>query len=139
MTMRALKYIDLVIVHCSATRPGQDIGVKDIRRWHKARGWDDVGYHYVITRDGLVENGRHLKVVGAHCRGKNRRSVGICLIGGINERGKPDANFTMTQYLALRALLVELEGTLPTKLKVAGHREFSSKACPSFDVHSLMA
>jgi N-acetylmuramoyl-L-alanine amidase len=88
------KKTDLLVVHCAATKASMDIGAKEIRRWHKDRGWDDIGYHYVIRRNGDVEIGRPENAVGAHVAGKNSTSVGICLVGGIDDAGKPKANFT---------------------------------------------
>jgi hypothetical protein len=75
-----------IVLHCSATRASQvNIGAKDIRRWHKDKGWADIGYHYVIKRDGTLEKGRALDAVGAHVEGHNSDSVGVCLVGGLND------------------------------------------------------
>src|SRR5688572_4775960 len=106
---------DLIVVHCSATDDSQDIGVKEIREWHtqpypKGRGWSDVGYHRVIRRDGTVEEGRPIQSVGAHVQGHNHRSVGICLVGGIeaDDKNRARDNFTAAQKEALRGLLIKL-------------------------------
>jgi len=88
-----MRIIDTVIVHCSATKPSMDIGVDVIRQWHMNKGWSDIGYHYVIRRNGAVELGRDLdkdgdvdEEIGAHAYGHNATSIGICLIGGVDDR-----------------------------------------------------
>lgn len=125
--------IDAIFVHCSATKPTQNIGVREIRQWHKEQGWLDVGYHYIIKRDGTVEAGRDESAVGSHAKGYNHNSIGVCLVGGIDGSGKFEANFTPAQMSALRSLLVTLlakyEGS-----KLMAHHEVAPKACPSFDV-----
>jgi len=133
-----------LVVHCAATKPSQDIGVAEIRQWHTdpapaGRGWSDVGYHYVIRRDGSVEQGRHDALVGAHVEGHNLTSVGICLVGGIDERGAPAANYTEAQWRSLHGLLVSLRSRFPTA-EICGHRDFPgvTKACPSFDVRAWL-
>jgi N-acetylmuramoyl-L-alanine amidase len=112
-----------------------DIGVDEIRQWHKAKKWDDVGYHYVIRRDGVVQAGRSLDFQGAHVQGHNHESIGLCLVGGINPAGVPDANFTAAQYASLESLVKLLLPRYPGAV-VRGHRDFPgvTKACPSFDV-----
>lgn len=143
---------DLLVVHCSATRPTQDIGVRDITQWHIQRGFDTVGYHYVIRRNGEVERGRPENAVGAHVRGHNVNSIGICLAGGVDNAGKPANNFTAAQFVALHQLLDELRKRYP-EARVLGHRDLSPdrngdgvispnefiKACPSFDVATWLA
>lgn len=128
-----------IFVHCSATKPTQDIGVREIRMWHKRdNGWLDIGYHFVIKRNGVIEDGRPVDVVGAHAYGHNGDSVAICLVGGINAQGKADANYTREQYEALSVLLRTLKDTYPNAA-IKGHRDVSDKDCPSFDVHSFIA
>ena len=83
-----MRNINEIIVHCAATPEGKDFTVADIRRWHKARGWSDIGYHYVVYRDGSVHKGRPVSKVGAHVRGRNRNTIGICYIGGVAKDGK---------------------------------------------------
>lgn len=136
-----MRPINKIIVHCAATKPSMDIGVEEIREWHRERGWGDVGYHYVIRRDGTIEKGRPVEVAGAHARGHNTDSIGICLVGGINEKGDPDANFTYYQYLSLYDLLDEMEEYYGEKVEVLGHRDLPgvSKACPCFDVRSFFS
>lgn len=122
-------------VHCSATPPHMDIGLKEIRQWHRQRGWVDVGYHFIIRRDGTREIGRPIDVVGAHVEGFNSNSVGICLVGGVNKAGKAENNFTPAQFAELAKLLIELRSLYPGII-VQGHRDFPKvkKDCPSFDV-----
>ena len=84
------RQIDEIIVHCSATREGRDFSAADIRRWHVAdRHFSDIGYHFVVRIDGSIEAGRPLRRPGAHCRAHNRRSVGVCYIGGLDRNGHP--------------------------------------------------
>lgn len=136
MTVQIMRFINKIIVHCSYTRPSQDIGVEDIRHWHvEENGWRDIGYHYVIRRDGSVETGRPITQAGAHTRGQNSSSIGICLVGGMSDDGMPDANFTVQQYQSLKSLI---EFKHPN-LAIFGHRDFSSKPCPCFDVRALLS
>lgn len=122
-----------LIVHCSATPAGRDVTASDIRRWHKEeRGFADIGYHFVVRLDGRVECGRPLAVVGAHCRGHNSRSVGVCYVGGIGSDGCPADTRTRVQREALSGLLTALRRRFPGA-SIHGHRDFAPKACPSFD------
>jgi N-acetylmuramoyl-L-alanine amidase len=131
-----------IVVHCAATPPDMDIGAKTIREWHtdpkpKGRGWSDIGYHYVIRRNGNIENGRHPDAKGAHVKGFNSQSVGICLIGGVNNSGKAENNFTAAQFKTLDRLLVVVSKMYPHAV-VVGHRDLDpNKECPSFDVSKL--
>ena len=84
-----MRKIDSIIVHCSATKAGQDFTAADIDRWHRERGFNGIGYHYVIRLDGRLEKGREIDLAGAHSKGWNERSVGICYIGGLDENGHP--------------------------------------------------
>ena len=134
-----MRTINLLIVHCSATKPFMDIGAVEIRKWHtdpkpKGNGWRDIGYHFVIRRDGTVEDGRPIDQVGAHVAGHNSDSIGICLVGGVDDAGVPAANFTPEQWKALEALLRVLRAKFP-KSTIHGHNEYAAKACPSFDVN----
>lgn len=131
-----MRAIDLVVIHASATPPDMDIGVTEIRRWHKGRGFVDVGYHYVIRRDGKLEEGRPLDQEGAHVRGHNAGSIGICLVGGTDadDRKLAEFNFTMPQMIWLADLLNRLAKDWPRAL-LRGHRDLdASKACPCFNV-----
>lgn len=145
-----MRQINLVVIHCSATRPNQDIGAYDIDIWHKNRGFAKIGYHYVITRDGQTQRGRHVSEVGAHVKGHNAKSIGICLVGGINDAGKAENNFTDKQFDALKELLVSLRQQFA--FSILGHRDLSPdldkdgvvekhewmKECPSFDVRTWL-
>jgi N-acetyl-anhydromuramyl-L-alanine amidase AmpD len=130
-----LREINSIWVHCTATKPSQDIGVKTVRSWHVRRGWSDIGYHFLIKRDGKIQKGRKIERAGAHTRGYNSTSVGIALVGGINEKGRPQFNFTKEQMVSLDHLATELCETYGIDAKkVRGHNEVSAKACPCFDV-----
>lgn len=136
-----MRQITHIIIHCSATTKRADIGAEDIRRFHKNRGWSDIGYHYVIRRNGKVELGRDLdkdgdidEETGAHAFGWNAHSLGICLVGGADWRGRGEANFTREQMVALAAFLVAKREEYPGVI-VIGHRDTgANKDCPSFDV-----
>ena len=142
-----------IIVHCTATPEGQDVSIESIRRDHKAQGWGDIGYHYVINRKGEVLNGRDVEYAGVHCKGHNQYSIGVAYIGGLeNKPGvpyskqKPKDTRTLKQKAALLNLLTELRKLYPYA-KIIGHRDTSPdlngngivepcefvKACPSFD------
>jgi len=128
-----MRQINEIIVHCAATREGRDFTVEDITRWHKARGFATIGYHYVIYRDGSIHEGRPLEQIGAHCVGHNKHSIGICYIGGCASDGKtPKDTRTPEQKEALLALLRRLKARFPNAT-IHGHRDFAAKACPSFD------
>lgn len=111
-----------------------DIGVAVIRGWHvNGNGWTDIGYHIVIRRDGSIEYGRPMGIAGAHTKGYNRGSIGICMIGGIDKNGKSRNNFTKLQFATLRRLLRTLKADYKDAT-IHGHNEFSPKDCPSFNV-----
>jgi N-acetylmuramoyl-L-alanine amidase len=124
-----------IVVHCSATMPSQECNAAIIDRWHRQRGFRKIGYHYVLARDGSVEVGRREDEAGAHALGFNDCSIGLCLIGGLNNNGKPDANFTQAQYRRLGMLLTRLKQSYPKAL-ILGHRDLPNvkKDCPTFDV-----
>lgn len=125
--------VKFIIIHCSATPRGRDVGAKEIRRWHLQRGFRDIGYHYVVRLDGSIEVGRPLGEAGAHCKGKNYCSVGICYVGGVESDGVTPADTrTLAQRRALAELIDELRKLFPMA-EVVGHRDFAAKACPSFD------
>ena len=128
-----MRNITKIIVHCSATPEGKDFSVADIRRWHLQRGFSDIGYHFVIYRDGSVNIGRPLQKSGAHCSGHNKNSIGVCYIGGVATDGKtPKDTRTPAQKDSLVRLITELRQQFP-KASVHGHREFANKACPCFN------
>ena len=142
--MMKVKYI---VIHCSATKAGQPFTAADIDRWHKSRGWNGIGYHYVIDLDGTVELGRPCSQIGAHCKAYNKCSIGVCYIGGLDDDGQPCDTRTPAQKKALRILIQELKASFPDA-KVVGHRDLSEdingdgiieewewfKPCPCFDV-----
>ena len=119
-------------MHCSATEAGRDFDAEDIRTWHKARGWSDIGYHYVIKLDGTIEAGRPVDRVGAHTKGHNEDSVGVCYIGGLKD-GKPFDTMSEIQEIAFIELVFSLRNVFGW-MPIHGHNEFAAKACPSFNV-----
>ena len=127
--------IDLIVIHCSATRATQRYTVDDCRRDHRARGFADIGYHYYITRDGVVHRGRALYQVGAHAAGYNAHSIGICYEGGLDIRGRPADTRTSEQKDTLQKLLERLKTDYP-QIRVLGHRDLPGvkKVCPCFEV-----
>ena len=151
-----MKTIDSIIIHCSATRAGQDLRAKDIDRMHRQRGFFFFFYNFVIDLDGTVENGRPLSIDGAHCNTKgfsgvsyNKHSIGICYIGGLDVNGHPADTRTEAQKNALRDLvaklckeykIIELLGHRDTSPDLNGNGEVEPaeyiKACPCFDVRS---
>ena len=121
-----------IVIHCSYTPSTMDIGVEEIDRWHRDRGWHSCGYHYVIRRDGTIEHGRPRDTIGAHVRGFNEMSLGICLIGGMSKGRTPkdEDNFTFQQGVALHELLQQIRQKY-TQAQVVGHNELdSSRTCP---------
>ncbi len=128
-----MRKITEIIIHCSATQEGKDFTVQDIDRWHRQRGWNGIGYHFVIYRDGSIHAGRQLQRVGAHCKGHNANSIGVCYIGGLSKDGKPKDTRTAAQKKALMELVSKLRQEYPLAT-VHGHNEFAAKACPCFDV-----
>jgi N-acetylmuramoyl-L-alanine amidase len=131
-----MRKIDKIIVHCSATKEGQEFDVEDIRRWHvDGNGWKDVGYHYVIKLDGQIQLGRPLEQAGAHVKGHNETSIGICYVGGLDGEGQPCDTRTGEQDESLELLIAYLTRVFPG-IELYGHNEFSSKSCPCFDVKS---
>lgn len=130
---------NFIVIHCSATREDQDCTVEDIRRWHVVeRNWSDIGYHWVIERSGLMQPGRSQDTIGAHVRGHNHDSVGICLVGGLSQGNLPKDNFTQEQMLSLEMLVESLQVRYPSA-KVVGHSLFNPyKACPVFSVEDWL-
>lgn len=127
------RHINEIIVHCSATPEDKDFTVKDIKSWHLQRGFSDIGYHYVVYRNGSVHAGRAESKPGAHCTGHNANSIGICYIGGCASDGKtPKDTRTNAQKAALVKLLKQLRVKYPNA-KIYPHYKFANKACPSFN------
>lgn len=131
-----MRKITRIIIHCTATPAGRNVTVADIDKWHRARGFTGIGYHYVIYTDGSVHEGRPEGKIGAHCLGYNTSSIGIAYVGGLTPDGSAPADTrTEAQKTALRSLVAELRSKYPGST-VHGHREFASKACPCFDVRN---
>ena len=151
--------IDSIVIHCSATREGQDVRASDIDRWHKERGFNQIGYHFVIDLDGTVENGRPLSMAGAHCADRglsgksyNLHSIGICYVGGLDKNGNPKDTRTEAQKKALIELVKKMRATYNIK-DILGHRDASPdrnhdgkiernewiKSCPCFEVKDEFA
>lgn len=127
------RIINEIIVHCTATPEGREYSVEEIRRWHLARGFSDIGYHYIIHLDGSIENGRDVDISGAHCTGHNTHSIGVVYVGGVTkDRITPKDTRTEAQKAALANLLIDLRKLYP-RATIHGHRDFANKACPSFD------
>jgi len=131
-----MRKVDKIIIHCSATKEGQDFNANDINKWHNAKGWNGIGYHYVIRLDGTVEQGRPVEISGAHTKGHNKGSIGVCYIGGLDANGKAKDTRTPEQVNSLRVLIGALLSLIPAEASVHGHNEFSSKSCPCFNVHT---
>ena len=146
-----MRNIDSIIVHCSATKAGQDFTAADIDCWHRERGFNGIGYHYVVRLDGKLEKGRDVSLAGAHCKGWNERSVGICYIGGLDANGRPADTRTNAQKRVLYQIIMDLQREYNI-LQVLGHRDTSPdlngdgviepyeyvKVCPCFDVKEFL-
>jgi len=131
---KSVRRVNRVIIHCTATPEGRDVSPQEIKDWHvKGNGWSDIGYHYVITLDGEVHDGRNIDRTGAHTKGANKNSIGVVYVGGVDEDMNPLDTRTDAQDTALVNLIQALLEMYPGAT-VHGHNEFASKACPSFDV-----
>lgn len=144
--VKSKRRIDEIIVHCTATREGQTMTVEQIRAEHKRRGWNDIGYHYVVTLDGVIHAGRNVNLVGAHVAGHNAHSIGVVYVGGLDKYGRAKDTRTDEQRAALLSLLLDLRRLYPTA-RIRGHRDCSPdlngdgqvepsewvKQCPCFD------
>ena len=133
-----MRPVNLLVWHCTATPEGKDYSVADVRKWHLARGFSDIGYHYLVHIDGRVEAGRPLDQVGAHVQGHNTGSIGCSYVGGVDADNVNKAEDTRTpaQKKAMLALTRKLVKDFPGIVRIAGHNEFANKACPSFDVRT---
>ena len=132
-----MRDINKIILHCSATREGQNISTETIRGWHvNERGWSDIGYHFVVLLDGTVDKARPIKRQGAHVRGKNKGSIGVCYIGGCDADMNPKDTRNEAQKKSLEELITYLMESYDDAT-LHGHNEFSSKACPSFNVQEV--
>ena len=141
-----MRDINLIVVHCSATKEGQDVSVEQIDKWHRVRGFRKIGYHYVIGLDGIPRLGRDIEEAGAHVKGHNEDSIGICYVGGLDADGKPKDTRNEAQKRGLYQLIKMLKVNFKDAV-VVGHRDLSPdkdgdgvvekhewvKACPCFD------
>lgn len=124
--------INKIIIHCSATPPDMDIDADRVDEWHKERGFSGIGYHFFIKRNGQIQIGRSLEKSGAHTKGHNKNSIGVCYAGGVDKDMCPEDNRTSSQISSFLLLLRLLKNIFPEAV-INGHRDFSTKACPSFD------
>ena len=128
-----MRSINMIVVHCSATRADCALTTEDLETIHRRRGFRGIGYHYYIRRDGTVVNTRALELVGAHAKGHNAHSIGICYEGGLTASGQPADTRTLHQKASLVALLRELKRVFPRALIVGHHDLNPMKACPCFN------
>jgi len=129
-----MRDIDKIIIHCSATPKGKNFSAETIRKWHvEERGWSDIGYHYIVSIDGSLEYGRPVGLLGAHTRGHNRNSIGICYIGGMDVDMKEWEDTRTDEQKESIIDLIKIIKKFHPGAKVFGHRDFSTKSCPSFD------
>ena len=135
-----MRKINKIIIHCTATPEGREHDVADIRRWHLKRGFNDIGYHYMIHIDGTIEEGRPINKQGAHCSGENRGSIGLCYVGGMSkDMKKAKDTRTQAQKDSLIKLMHELIYKYNKDMTIHGHNEYANKACPSFNVQEEYA
>ena len=135
--MDVRKKTDSIIIHCAATKVSMDIGYDEIRKWHvDQNGWDDVGYHFIIRRNGKLEKARPEGYSGAHAPSHNSRSIGICLVGGMADDGGPENNFTLEQFLTLKDLVNMIMEKYSDITEVLGHCDVQENKpnCPGFNV-----
>ena len=132
----ATRPISEIIVHCTATPEGRDVTAADVRAWHRAQGWSDIGYHALVRLDGTVEMGRPEAQVGAHVIGHNVGTLGVVYAGGLGPDWQPKDTRTQAQREALMAVCRAWLVKYPSIGKISGHRDYAPKACPSFDVSS---
>lgn len=127
-----MRNIDTIIVHCTATRAGVDVHTDAIYYCHRQRGFQKIGYHYVVCLDGSIERGRGDAEIGAHCVGHNATSLGVCYVGGLDATGRPADTRTPAQRRAMRELICRLTAVYNVR-HIHSHRDFAAKACPCFD------
>lgn len=133
-----MREIKEIIIHCADTPEGRDVHADDIRRWHLQRGFNDIGYHYVIALDGTIEAGRPIEQAGAHAQGHNAHSIGICYVGGADAKMQPKDTRTEAQKDSLLCLLRFLR-LMFKDATIIGHRDVSTKPCPCFDAKTEYA
>lgn len=125
-----MRKITKIIIHTTATSKDHNVTIEEITKWHLARNFNDIGYHYLIDRNAKILPGRSLDLVGAHTKGHNLESIGIALAGGANGV----FNYTKAQLNSLDHLVFNLLLQFKSIKSIHGHNEFSDKACPCFDV-----
>lgn len=144
-----MRKINKIVIHCSATKESQWVDIEEIYRWHKKRGFREIGYHFVIKLDGSIEVGRTIDEIGAHAKGHNHDSIGVCYIGGLDSNGKAKDTRNTDQRKAMDNLITRLKNSFPNA-EIIGHRDLSvdlngdgvisrnewMKECPCFDVKS---
>lgn len=128
-----MREITEIIVHSTATPRGMNATARDIDKWHRQRGFDGIGYHFVVLRNGQIQAGRAVGAVGAHCKGHNAESIGIAYVGGLNESKQSADTRTSAQKQSLVVLIKQLLKQYPIIRKISGHRDYCNTACPSFD------
>ncbi len=133
-----MRKIDLIVVHCTATPAGRRVVKADVDLWHRQRGFDGIGYHFLVGLDGSVEPGRPLEKVGAHALGYNAHSVGVAYVGGLDSGGRPCDTRTPAQRIALENLLRSLRRRFPGA-RIVGHNQLAAKACPCFNAEKEYA
>jgi N-acetylmuramoyl-L-alanine amidase len=129
-----MRTINKIIIHCSATKEGNNVTAATIDQWHKDRGWRGIGYHYVVALDGTIEYGRSIYETGAHVKNHNEDSIGICYVGGLGSSMEAKDTRTPEQKESLLLLLKTLKKMHPNAA-IHGHNEFSAKACPCFNAN----
>lgn len=132
-----MRTINEIIIHCTATPEGREVSVEQIRRWHKQRGFCDIGYHLIIHLDGSVDVGRPLSIAGAHCTGHNANSLGVCYVGGVDADNRPKDTRTPAQVATLRAIVQTARALMPNII-ISGHNQYARKACPCFQITDLL-
>lgn len=127
-----MREINLIVVHCTATPAGREVTRADVDLWHRQRGFDGIGYHFLVMLDGSEVAGRPVEKIGAHALGFNRNSIGVAYVGGLDRQGKPADTRTPAQKQALVRLLKRLRASYPGAA-ITGHNMLAAKACPCFD------
>lgn len=140
-----MRKVNKIVIHCTATKEGQNVGIGTIKKWHLNRGFSDIGYHYLIGIDGIITAGRPVSRIGAHVRNGNSDSIGIAYTGGLDVNGKGKDTRTDAQKLSLIKILKTLKNIYPTA-SIHGHRDYSPdkdgdgveehefmKQCPCFN------
>ncbi len=132
-----MRPINEIIIHCTGTVPSNSTTVESVRRYHvNHNGWKDIGYHYLIYLDGSIHQGRPIDQAGAHCKNHNQKTIGVCYVGGLDEKKKAKDTRTEAQKKALHHLVDSLKTAFPTITKVSGHYMYDNKPCPCFDVRA---